>query len=77
MQGYDPTKFILLKPKLAYAVGRAVSRGDSKFKIVDFYRVLTSAIDEVKDQKSFNNFINIFEAIVAYHKVSEEGQNLI
>ena len=77
MQGFDQTRFILLKPKLAYAVGRVVSRNDSKFKIVDFYRVISSAIDEVTDQKSFNNFTNIFEAIVAYHKVSEEGEYLL
>ena len=71
MQGYDPTAFILLKPKLAYAVGRA----DRKSKIKDFYVVISNAIDKVSDKKSFDNFIMIFEAIVAYHKAAEE-QNL-
>lgn len=71
MQGYDPTAFILLKPKLAYAVGRA----DRNSKIKDFYTVISDAIDKVSDKKSFDNFILIFEAIVAYHKAAEE-QNL-
>ena len=77
MQGYDPTRFILLKPKLAYAVGRAKKdKTISHYKIADFYLVMSNAIDLVKDEKSFGNFINIFEAIVAYHKASEMGQQL-
>ncbi len=69
MEGYNPTKFILLKPKLAYAVGRAK---DPKAKINDFYYVIAQAIDRVNDENQFKNFIQIFEAIVAYHKASEE-----
>ena len=68
MQGYNETQFILLKPKLAYAVGRY--KGQTK--IGDFYKVMTNAIDLVKDEKSFKNFIMVFEAIVAYHKATEE-----
>lgn len=68
MQGYNETQFVLLKPKLAYAVGR--DKGQTKIK--DFYNVMTNAIDLVKDEKSFKNFIMVFEAIVAYHKATEE-----
>lgn len=68
MKGYDKTDFVLLKPKLAYAVGR--TKGESKIK--DFYEVMSIAIDEVKSEKDFKNFIKIFEAIVAYHKAAEE-----
>ncbi len=71
MCGFDETAFALLKPKLAYAVGRA----DKKSKIVDFYEVMSEAIDRVLNAKSeadqkkrFKNFIDFFEAIVAYHK---------
>jgi len=72
MQGYNKTDFIMLKPKLAYAVGRAFANSSNKyFKIKDLYIVLTDAIDKVSDDKSFKNFISIFEAIVAYHKASE------
>ena len=77
MNGYNKTDFILLKPKLAYAVGRA--KGDSKIK--DFYEVMSNAIDivakeqdEEKAKLYFKNFIKIFEAIVAYHKAAEEGK---
>lgn len=68
MQGYNETQFILLKPKLAYAVGR--DKGASK--IDEFYQLMSPLIDAVTDQKSFENFIQLFEAVVAYHKATEE-----
>ncbi len=77
MMGYDETDFVLLKPKLAYAVGRAK---DSNAKINDFYYVIANAIDCVKAPSKaesvvrFKNFIKIFEAIVAYHKAAEESK---
>lgn len=71
MSGYDQTDFVLLKPKLAYAVGRAKQK-DSKIK--DFYLVISDAIDKVKNEQHFRNFIKIFEAIVAYHKAAEENK---
>ena len=77
MTGYDETEFVMLKPKLAYAVGRAKQNGRmGKYqKIEDFYLVIADAIDKVvksddKD-KAFNNFITAFEAVVAYHKAAE------
>lgn len=69
MVGYKETDFILLKPKLAYAVGRA----EKNSKIRDFYEVMAAAIDLVSNQDEFQNFIKIFEAIVAYHKVAENS----
>ena len=71
MKGYDVTDFVLLKPKLAYAVGRTKGKDP---KIKDFYEVMSDAIDHVNDEKSFRNFIKIFEAIVAYHKATEENK---
>jgi CRISPR-associated protein Csm2 len=71
LKGYDPTDFILLKPKLAYAVGRVK---DENAKINDFYYVISDAIDKVSNDSSFMNFIKIFEAIVAYHKAAEESK---
>lgn len=71
MSGYDVTDFVLLKPKLAYAVGRAK---DENAKINDFYWVISRAIDEVHNEHQFSNFIKIFEAIVAYHKAAEESK---
>jgi CRISPR type III-A-associated protein Csm2 len=68
MNGYSETDFVLLKPKLAYAVGRT----KGKSKITDFYAVMSLAIDQVTSEAHFKNFIKIFEAIVAYHKAAEE-----
>ena len=78
MNGYDETEFVMLKPKLAYAVGRARQSGKrgNHQKIEDFYFVLADAIDKVENskdkQKAFKNFITAFEAIVAYHKSAEK-----
>ena len=78
MTGYDDTEFVMLKPKLAYAVGRAKQNGrKGKYqKIEDFYSVMADAIDKVEastdKSKAFKNFITAFEAIVAYHKSAEK-----
>lgn len=72
LQGYNQSEFVMLKPKLAYAVGRAKN---SNSKIKDFYFVMTAAIETVKDEKTFKNFITVFEAIVAYHKFFENKKN--
>lgn len=73
MIGYEKgqTDFILLQPKLAYAVGRAVKGGKNRidgYKINDFCKVISDGICRVKNAEQFRNFIKIFEAIVAYHK---------
>jgi CRISPR type III-A-associated protein Csm2 len=57
-------EIVLLNPKLAYAVGRNRSS-----KIKELYQLLSPLIDDIKeDKKKFKNFVNVFEAIVAYHK---------
>jgi CRISPR type III-A-associated protein Csm2 len=78
MMGYNDTEFVMLKPKLAYAVGRVKQNGrkGKTYKIEDFYLVLADAIDKVQSStdkpKAFKNFITAFEAIVAYHKAAEK-----
>lgn len=78
MMGYNDTEFVMLKPKLAYAVGRAKQNGkrNTHLKIEDFNTVIADAIDKVFDSadkpKAFKNFITAFEAIVAYHKAAEK-----
>ena len=60
--------FFLLKPKIAYTIGRL--KGDEKkiFKVLSI--ILYQAIDSVdeNDPKTFNNFQKFLEAILAYHK---------
>lgn len=80
--GYEESSFVMLTPKLAYAVGRAKKdkKGNVRYcKIEDFFMVFEDAIKKVGNsgnkQKAFKNFISIFEAIVAYHKASVEKDN--
>ena len=57
----------MVKPKMAYAAARASGQGA---KILA--RVLSHAIDEVgSDARKFARFVDLFEAILAYHK--DEG----
>ena len=78
MKDFNETEFTMLKPKLAYAVGRAKQNGrkNRPQKIEDFFMVITDAIDKVLSSsdraKAFKNFITAFEAIVAYHKAAEK-----
>lgn len=58
----------LLKPKLAYDVGR---EKDPHHKLVDFYQFFSEIIDFVKDKRHFNNLIQLLECIVAYFKAHE------
>ncbi len=65
-------EIVLLDPKIAYSVGRARKEGHSK--IEDFYEVISPLLADIKeDKKRFKHFVNIVEAIVAYHK-SEGGK---
>lgn len=60
-------EILLLSPKLAYAVGR----DGGKTKLKEFYETLSPLIENIKeDRKRFQNFVNVFEAIVAYHKAA-------
>lgn len=70
--GFDSTDakddVLMLKPKLAYAVGR--DKGETKLDM--FYQKMSIALDaiDLQNEKHFNNFIKIFEAVVAYHKAA-------
>lgn len=61
--------FLMLKPKLAYAVKRHDKKG-----LHEFYKIFGWAYDSVNTQNDnvgkshFENFIQLMEAILAYHK---------
>lgn len=56
-------QLILLKPKLAYQAAREKGAG-----VRALVMVLTPAIDLVgEDRERFQNFVDFFEAILAYH----------
>ena len=55
---------IMLKPKLAYAAAREKA-------VTDLRDALTQAIDRVgSDRQKFKNFVDFFEATLAYHKAA-------
>lgn len=66
-QKFTLSEVLLLKPKLAYAVGRDKTKR-VKSKIGDFYLELSSAIKEIENVEHFGNFVKLVEAVVAYHK---------
>lgn len=77
---FNESEFIMLKPKLAYAVGRVKQQHKNEnIRIKDFADVISKAIDFVIEsnnkEKAFKNFVNFFEAIVAYHKQEENNLN--
>lgn len=60
----EKTSFYLLKPKVAYAVGRERENvGLQLFKLI-----FDKAFACVKDGQTFNYFSNFMEAILAYHR---------
>lgn len=58
----------MLNPLLAYAVGRDTNKTAIKM----FQEEMSKAISEIRYNETykedFKNFVNIFEAVVAYHK---------
>lgn len=70
MKGFDSetTSFLLLKPKMAYAVARDGKRGlrqltdvfNAAYELVD--------VDSDKGNKQFENLMHFMESILAYHK---------
>ncbi|MCM1079531.1 MAG: type III-A CRISPR-associated protein Csm2 [Bacteroidales bacterium] len=68
MGGFEKEKasFFLLRPKVAYAYGR--NPGNNGLKL--FKKVFEKAYNYVNDEKSYINFCNLMEAILAYHKAN-------
>lgn len=60
----ERASFLLLRPKVAYALGR-----DNKNKGLELFKLIFDQVSKnVTDQKSFINFCNLFESILAFHK---------
>ena len=71
MKGFDEEKtaFYLLKPKVAYAVGREKLKDKQKIKgILLFQLIFNECFKYVTDDATYKNFCNLMEAILAYHK---------
>ena len=67
----EKASFFLLRPKVAYALGRDdKNRGLQLFKLI-----FDKAYPLVHDQKTYQNFCNLIEAILAYHKANGGKDN--
>ncbi len=60
----EKVSFYLLKPKVAYALGRD-SRNEG---LILFRKIFDHCFSHVIDSKTFINFCNLLEAVLAYHK---------
>jgi CRISPR-associated protein Csm2 len=63
------TAFLLLEPKLAYSVQREANKY-SRRDFQKFQKIMSEAHRAVEEnnEKQFQNFVNLLEAILAYHK---------
>jgi CRISPR-associated protein Csm2 len=60
----EKSSFYLLKPKVAYALGR--DEGNEGLKL--FKKIFDQCSTDVENQLNYQNFCNLIEAILAYHK---------
>lgn len=62
--------FYLLKPKMAYAVGREKQNsGESKVQgLLLFQRIFNECFSLVNSEATYKNFCNMIEGVLAYHK---------
>ena len=65
MKGYkqERTAFLLLKPKMAYAVAR-----DGKPGLKQLTDIFQLAYNQVENEGHFKNLMDFMESILAYHK---------
>lgn len=73
MKGIQSEKvsFLLLRPKLSYAVKRNQNQSSIKFKevVLKAHEAVMGAKDNSAEfEKRFQNFVDFLEAILAYHK---------
>ena len=62
---HNHSSFFLLKPKMAYAVGRDPHNNGLKL----FQEIFNHCFSQVgKEEKNYKNFCNLIEAVLAYHK---------
>ena len=69
----NKSAFFMLKPKVAYAYGREKKNNNRGWKI--FKEIFDEAVKYVNDDKSYDNFCNFMEAILAYHKANGGKNN--
>lgn len=71
MKGFEEEKtaFYLLKPKVAYAVGREKQTNKNNMEgLILFQLIFNQCFQYVTNDATYKNFCNLMEAIIAYHK---------
>ena len=71
MKGFEEEKtaFYLIKPKVAYAVGREKQTNKNNMEgLLLFQLIFNQCFQYVTNDASYKNFCNLMEAILAYHK---------
>lgn len=58
---FSRDRVVLLKPRLAYAANK-------KGEVRPLAEIFSKCIDKIHDKDDFRQFVNFFEAILAYHK---------
>lgn len=71
MNSFEKSKgsFVMLKPRLAFAKVRATKESKNN-RFVDFEKVMLELMKNVSDNKTFQNFADMLEAIVAFHRAN-------
>ncbi|WP_427158535.1 type III-A CRISPR-associated protein Csm2 [Aliinostoc sp. HNIBRCY26] len=64
------TDLVFLLPKLAYAAARQQKNNRDPGPVAPFKQVLEAAIKQVKTTEDFDRFVQLVEAIIAYHKAA-------
>ncbi|GAB1543758.1 hypothetical protein NUACC21_64340 [Scytonema sp. NUACC21] len=71
-KNFDSIKneLIFLRPKLAYAAARQQKDNKDLGSVAPFKKVLDAAIKKVKTTDDFERFVQLVEAVIAYHKAA-------
>lgn len=74
---FNDSRILLLRPKLAYAAKRAKSKGAIELADVLSEGLKTVAASSSREEiiQRFDNFVNFFEAVLAYHKAEGGKEN--
>ena len=78
MKGFEEgrTEFYLLKPKVAYTVGREKLSNKNHIQgLLLFKLIFDACFEHVTDEATYKNFCNLMEAILAYHKAYVKKDN--
>ena len=67
---FQRNELVMLKPKLAYAAARNSEVMDLKDALTQAIDQVTQAKDPADTKEKFKNFVDFFEATLAYHKAA-------